>query len=101
MTRPSSRFHEKQHDNIDNKISGTVLFKATATTSASTNACWNFGHVGAPSLGAILSNDVVVAWPGLNMHAAWPDSSQNNKNSSTLSTLVTYSINRNSTREMH
>ena len=76
MTRPS-RFHEKQHDddNIDNKISVTVLFKATATTSASTNACWNFGHVGAPSLGAILSNDV-VAWP--NMHAAWPDSSQNN-----------------------
>ena len=94
MTRPS-RFHEKQHndDNIDNKISVTVLFKATATTSASTNACWNFGHVGAPSLGAILSNDVVVAWPGLNMHAAWPDSSQNNKNSSTLSTtLVTYVV---------
>ena len=83
MTRPS-RFHEKQHnDNIDNKISVSVLFKATATTSASTNACWNFGHVGAPSLGAILSNDVVVAWP---------DSSQNNKNSSTLSTLVMYVV---------
>ena len=31
---------------------------------ASTNACWNFGHVGAPSLGAILSNDV-VAWPNM------------------------------------